>query len=172
MLAIPHPSHREPIFRLLHEVIALKQPELAVLELQTLDASRQRFDKHLAFGRRGLRWRRRLDCGGGRWGFRWRRLAVGAGHQRQTEEEHRAEPFHERSPFQVKTQEALVGARGFEPPASRSRTVRSTKLSYAPSESLCDRCAPHRVGMRGAGESKRISLLVSPVNIPASSSQV
>ena len=27
----------------------------------------------------------------------------------------------------------LVGARGFEPPASRSRTVRSTRLSYAPS---------------------------------------
>ncbi len=26
----------------------------------------------------------------------------------------------------------MVGARGFEPPASRSRTVRSTKLSYAP----------------------------------------
>ena len=26
----------------------------------------------------------------------------------------------------------LVGARGFEPPASRSRTVRSTRLSYAP----------------------------------------
>ena len=27
----------------------------------------------------------------------------------------------------------MVGARGFEPPASRSRTVRSTRLSYAPS---------------------------------------
>ena len=26
----------------------------------------------------------------------------------------------------------MVGARGFEPPASRSRTVRSTRLSYAP----------------------------------------
>src|SRR5690606_9179814 len=26
----------------------------------------------------------------------------------------------------------MVGARGFEPPASRTRTVRSTKLSYAP----------------------------------------
>lgn len=25
-----------------------------------------------------------------------------------------------------------IGARGFEPPISRSRTVRSTKLSYAP----------------------------------------
>ena len=25
-----------------------------------------------------------------------------------------------------------VGARGFEPPASRSQTVRSTRLSYAP----------------------------------------
>ena len=28
----------------------------------------------------------------------------------------------------------MVGARGFEPPASRSRTVRSTRLSYAPSD--------------------------------------
>src|SRR2546423_11066424 len=27
---------------------------------------------------------------------------------------------------------AVVGARGFEPPTSRSRTVRSTKLSHAP----------------------------------------
>jgi hypothetical protein len=26
----------------------------------------------------------------------------------------------------------MVGASGFEPPASRSRTVRSTKLSHAP----------------------------------------
>jgi hypothetical protein len=26
----------------------------------------------------------------------------------------------------------VVGARGFEPPTSRSRTVRSTKLSHAP----------------------------------------
>jgi hypothetical protein len=26
----------------------------------------------------------------------------------------------------------LVGARGFEPPTSRSRTVRATKLRYAP----------------------------------------
>jgi hypothetical protein len=26
----------------------------------------------------------------------------------------------------------LVGARGFEPPTSRSRTVRSTRLSHAP----------------------------------------
>ena len=26
----------------------------------------------------------------------------------------------------------MVGARGFEPPASRTRTVRSTRLSYAP----------------------------------------
>src|SRR5436190_4280055 len=30
----------------------------------------------------------------------------------------------------------MVGARGFEPPASRSRTVRSTKLSYAPESEL------------------------------------
>ena len=28
----------------------------------------------------------------------------------------------------------LVGARGFEPPTSRSRTVRSTRLSHAPTE--------------------------------------
>ena len=27
---------------------------------------------------------------------------------------------------------ALVGARGFEPPTSRTRTVRATKLRYAP----------------------------------------
>src|SRR5262249_21673710 len=33
----------------------------------------------------------------------------------------------------------LVGARGFEPPTSRSRTVRSTKLSYAPT----GECAGH-----------------------------
>ena len=26
----------------------------------------------------------------------------------------------------------MVGARGFEPPASRTRTVRSARLSYAP----------------------------------------
>jgi hypothetical protein len=31
----------------------------------------------------------------------------------------------------------LVGARGFEPPTSRSRTVRSTRLSHAPN-SVCD----------------------------------
>jgi hypothetical protein len=29
----------------------------------------------------------------------------------------------------------LVGASGFEPPTSRSRTVRSTKLSHAPTGS-------------------------------------
>ena len=28
----------------------------------------------------------------------------------------------------------MVGARGFEPPTSRSRTVRSTRLSHAPNE--------------------------------------
>src|SRR5687768_9114202 len=28
--------------------------------------------------------------------------------------------------------EAVVGARGFEPPTSRSRTVRATRLRYAP----------------------------------------
>ena len=33
--------------------------------------------------------------------------------------------------------ELLVGARGFEPPTSRSRTVRSTRLSHAPN-SVCD----------------------------------
>ena len=31
-----------------------------------------------------------------------------------------------------RSRQELVGARGFEPPASRSRTVHSTKLSYAP----------------------------------------
>jgi hypothetical protein len=31
----------------------------------------------------------------------------------------------------------LVGARGFEPPTSASRTLRSTKLSHAPTESAC-----------------------------------
>ena len=36
----------------------------------------------------------------------------------------------------------MVGARGFEPPGSRTRTVRSTKLSYAPAERL--RKAPAR----------------------------
>ncbi len=30
--------------------------------------------------------------------------------------------------------DALVGARGFEPPASASRTLRSTRLSHAPSK--------------------------------------
>jgi hypothetical protein len=30
----------------------------------------------------------------------------------------------------------LVGAKGFEPSTSRSRTVRSTKLSHAPMQSL------------------------------------
>ena len=30
----------------------------------------------------------------------------------------------------------MVGARGFEPPASRTRTVRSTRLSYAPTARL------------------------------------
>lgn len=28
--------------------------------------------------------------------------------------------------------DTMVGARGLEPPASRSRTARSTRLSYAP----------------------------------------
>ena len=36
----------------------------------------------------------------------------------------------------------LVGARGFEPPTSRSRTVRSTRLSHAPM-SLDNREATH-----------------------------
>src|SRR5260370_867032 len=40
----------------------------------------------------------------------------------------------------------MVGARGFEPPASRSRTVRSTKLSYAPRLRLFAR----RTGRRSA----------------------
>jgi hypothetical protein len=46
----------------------------------------------------------------------------------------------------------MVGARGFEPPTSRSRTVRSTRLSHAPKTELpkhyagarreCQTCAP------------------------------
>ncbi len=35
-------------------------------------------------------------------------------------------------------QTGMVGARGFEPPASRSRTVRSTRLSYAPKSNSVD----------------------------------
>src|ERR687886_975400 len=31
----------------------------------------------------------------------------------------------------------LVGARGFEPPASASRTLRSTRLSHAPMSLVC-----------------------------------
>jgi hypothetical protein len=43
------------------------------------------------------------------------------------------------SPPKAKTREislagflSMVGVRGFEPPASRTRTVHSTKLSYTP----------------------------------------
>ncbi len=35
----------------------------------------------------------------------------------------------------------MVGARGFEPPTSRSRTERSTRLSHAPTKKIHDRCA-------------------------------
>src|SRR6185295_6386662 len=45
----------------------------------------------------------------------------------------------------------MVGARGFEPPASRSRTVRSTKLSYAPRESAveCERGSTRGINREG-----------------------
>jgi hypothetical protein len=46
----------------------------------------------------------------------------------------------------------MVGARGFEPPASRTRTVRSTKLSYAPS--IC-------FGGPGATDGRRTSATLS-----------
>ena len=41
----------------------------------------------------------------------------------------------------------MVGARGLEPPTSRSRTVRSTRLSYAP---ICS----HREGRRRGADSR------------------
>src|SRR6267143_3411949 len=41
--------------------------------------------------------------------------------------------------------EILVGARGFEPPTSRSRTVRSTRLSHAPNDRII---APSRADRR------------------------
>lgn len=39
---------------------------------------------------------------------------------------------------------SMVGARGFEPPASRTRTVRSTRLSYAPFEGVSLNAARRR----------------------------
>ena len=44
----------------------------------------------------------------------------------------------------------MVGARGFEPPTSRSRTERSTRLSHAPTTKLCrhSRCAVPPVSNR------------------------
>jgi hypothetical protein len=51
----------------------------------------------------------------------------------------------------------MVGARGFEPPASRSRTVRSTKLSYAPTVADGAPAATPREGGRGTREGRRIA---------------
>ena len=46
-------------------------------------------------------------------------------------------------PWPFREEEDCVGARGFEPPTSRTRTVRSTKLSYAP-EGAALRVPPFR----------------------------
>ncbi|MEY2661613.1 MAG: hypothetical protein RLZZ123_2785 [Pseudomonadota bacterium] len=39
----------------------------------------------------------------------------------------------------------VVGVRGFEPPASTSRTWRSTRLSYTPSRAVADNGLPKEV---------------------------
>src|SRR5690606_11380797 len=44
---------------------------------------------------------------------------------------------HFRQPFSLS--KIMVGARGFEPPTSPSRTVRSTRLSHAPTLALYTR---------------------------------
>ena len=46
--------------------------------------------------------------------------------------DHRCEMLHKKNGLPKKTVLPLVGARGFEPPASASRTLRSTRLSHAP----------------------------------------
>jgi hypothetical protein len=59
----------------------------------------------------------------------------------------------------IRQREGLVGARGFEPPTSSSRTMRATKLRHAPTEVLSDqsrwsvaRVGQSRHGRRPAGE--------------------
>src|SRR5215217_8828927 len=53
--------------------------------------------------------------------------------------------------------ELLVGARGFEPPTSRSRTVRSTRLSHAPT-GMDDREANRRCQIRPLANSPSAGL--------------
>ncbi|MEY3989946.1 MAG: hypothetical protein RI985_1027 [Chloroflexota bacterium] len=57
-------------------------------------------------------------------------------------------PFFQKEKHRQTITSFVVGAEGFEPPASRSQTVRSTRLSHAPSTPLhftlsADECQTH-----------------------------
>ena len=49
-------------------------------------------------------------------------------------------------------QQWLVGARGFEPPTSRSQTERTTRLCYAPNSSLLKQTGVHSRGAQTNGQ--------------------
>jgi hypothetical protein len=62
----------------------------------------------------------------------------------------------------------MVGARGFEPPTSRSRTVRSARLSYAPIRSSEGDSRGDATGLFGSGSQRSIVNRPTRAMIPAS----